>query len=165
MSNLKPEATDNSLRVRDKIFIGLGMTMIAASTTIWLLSEGLTPEFTKPSWAIASPGLTLLTLIIGFYLVLRGTKKLIKASVSRLDGTFEQFIVYRGTRWIVMKTALLILLILDFILSVIADEPETRHDQNSPITPSNPRDDAWDVASNHYYDKEPPPPFLKDDNG
>ena len=163
MSDLKLEATDNSLTVRDKIFIGLGMTMATLAGIIWLLSEGLTPAFAKQSWGIASPGLTLFTFIVGAYLVLRGTKKLIKFSVSRLDKTLEEFFIYRAIRWIGMKTVLLILFILDFIFSVIADTPEKTNTTNSTSHSSYPREDAWDVASNHYYEKEPPPPFLDDD--
>jgi len=161
MSNLKPDATDNSLHVRDKIFIGLGITMVAVSTIIWMLTIGLAPELTKPSWDIADPGLTLFTLIVGLYLVLHGTKKLIKALVSRLDSTLDEYILYRAIRWILFKVFWALLLIAGFFLSCIASSPSRRNNQtdtySSPI--SDRGDDAWDVASDHYYDKEPPPPF------
>ncbi len=137
--------------------------MVIVSSTIWFLTEALAPGYTKPTWDIASPGLTLLTLLVGSYLVLRGTKKLITTAVSRLDNTLERFMVYRVTRWIVIKAVLLVLLVLDFIFSVIADESKQNNTQNSPMPSKNTGEGAWDVASNHYYDKEPPPPFLKDD--
>ena len=151
MNKLKPEATEKTLRVRDKIFIGLGMTMAIVAVVI------------SQSEYSASPGLTWFTFIVGLYLVLRGMKKPLSTAVSRLDNTLERFMVYRITRWIVMKVVLLVLLILDFIFSIIADEPERNNTQNSPMPSKNTGEGAWDVASNHYYDKEPPPPFLKDD--
>ena len=151
MSNLKPEVTEKTLCVRDKIFIGLGMTMAIAALVI------------SQSEYAATTSLTWLTFIVGLYLVLRGMRKLITTTVSRLDKALDSFMVYRITRWIVMKAVLLILLVLDFIFSVIADEPKQNNTQSSPMPSKNTGEGAWDVASNHYYDKEPPPPFLKDD--
>ena len=148
------------LKRSEKIFTGLGVTMVIVSSTVWFLTESLAPDFTKPTWDIASPGLTLLTLLVGSYLVLRGTKRLINASVTRLDNSLKPFVAYRIPRWFVMKAALIDLLILEFIFSAIGgDTPDENNAQNSPIPSSSPREGAWDVASDHYYDKEPPPPF------
>jgi hypothetical protein len=161
MSSLRPETTEKALRVRDKIFIYLGMTMVTLAGIIWLLSEGLTPAFTRPSWDIASPGLTLLTLLVGSFLVLRGTKRLINAAMSRLDSSLEGFILYRTLRWVFIKMFWAIRLTIGFILSCIGNAPARRNNQpdsnSSPICDRG--DGVWDVASDHYYDKEPPPPF------
>ena len=149
------------LKRSEKIFTGLGVTMVIVSSTVWFLTEALAPGYTKPTWDIASPGLTLLTLLVGSYLVLRGSKKLINAAVSRLDSSLERFTLYRALRWILIKVFWALLLIVGFLLSCIGNAPARRNDQadssNSPI--SDRGDGAWDVASDHYYDKEPPPPF------
>ncbi|PCJ88311.1 MAG: hypothetical protein COA54_03335 [Thiotrichaceae bacterium] len=149
------------LKRSEKIFTGLGVTMVVVSSTIWILTEALAPNLTKPAWDIASPGLTLLTLLVGLYLVLRGTKRLINATVSRLDRSFEDFLLYRALRWILIKVLWALLLIVGFLLSCIGNAPTRRNNQtdssNSPICDRG--DGAWDVASDHYYDKDPPPPF------
>jgi len=161
MSNLKAETTKKSLRVRDKFLIGLGGTMVIVSGGIWVITIALAPEYTKPTWDIADPGLTLFTLIAGVYLVLRGAKMLIKKAVSRLDKSLEGFFLYRSLRWILIKVFWALLLITGFLLSCIGNAPTRRNNQtdgsSSPICDRG--DGAWDVASDHYYDKEPPPPF------
>jgi len=161
MNNLNPEATEKSLLLRDKIFIGLGGTMVIVSGGIWIITIALAPEYTKPTWDLADPGLTLFTLIAGIYLVLRGTKKLIKTAVSQLDKSLERFFLYRGLRLIMIKAFWALLLIIGFLLSCIGNAPTRRNNQidsrSSQICDRG--DGAWDVASDYYYDKDPPPPF------
>ena len=161
MNNLNPEATEKSLLLRDKIFIGLGGTMVIVSGGIWIITIALAPEYTKPTWDLADPGLTLFTLIAGIYLVLRGTKKLIKTTVSRLDKSLERFFLYRWLRLIMIKVFWALLLIISFLLSCIGSAP-TRHNNqidNRSSQSCDRGDGAWDVASDYYYDKDPPPPF------
>lgn len=159
MSNLKPVKTEQSLRVRDKIFIGLGMTMVVVTATIWLQAEVLIPDFTKPTWDLASPGLTLLTFIIGSYLVLRGMKKVIKTTVAKIDSALDRYIAYRAIRWIILTAIIIIFTVIGFLFSLISNESSSHNDRASPDPLPDCRDGAWDVASDHFYDKEPPPPF------
>ena len=151
-------ATQSEPRIKlkrsEKIFTGLGLTMVIVSSGIWFFTEALAPDFTKPSWDIASPGLTLLTFLVGLFLVLRGMKRLINASVSQLDNSLESFVVYRMSRWIFIKTLLLVLHVLEFVFSSIG-----RSTPGADNTNDTRKDGAWDVASDHFYDKKPPPPF------
>jgi len=159
----KYSQADNRINLirSEKIFTGLGATMVVVSSTIWILTEVLAPDFTKPSWDIASPSLTFMTLLVGLYLILRGTKRLINATASRLDSSLDGLLLYRALRWIVIKVFWALLLIVDFFLSCIGNAPTRCNNQtdsrSSPICDRG--NGAWDVASDHYYDKEPPPPF------
>ena len=147
MNNLKLEATEKTLRVRDKIFIGLGMTM---AIVVLVISQ---------SDYAASPGLTWLTFFVGLYLVLRGMKKVIKTTVSKIDSTLDRYIAYRAIRWIILTAIIIIFTVIGFLFSLISNESSSNNDQASPDPLPDRRDGAWDVASDHFYDKEPPPPF------
>ena len=144
----------------EKIFTGLGLTMVSISTSIWLASEVFIPYLTVPTWDIASPGLVLLTFIVGTYLFLRGTKRLIFVFISNLDNALKSFVAYRATRWLTKKMLLILLGILAFIFSIPDDEStpiDSKKSETSPICDRG--HGAWDVASDHYYDNDPPPPF------
>jgi len=153
------------LKRSEKIFTGLGMTMVVVSLSIWILTEALAPDFTKPTWYIASPGLTLLTLLVGLYLVLRGTKRLINSAVSRLDMALECFIVYRAVRWLILNIIFVTLTIIAFILEGTFGNSSSSGKSkdsilNKPTTPKPEGSEAiWDVGSDHHYDNKPPPPF------
>ena len=147
MSDLKLEATDNSLPVRDKIFIGLGMTMIFVALVIFQT------EIT------ASPALTLITFVVGLYLILRGMKKVIKTTTSKIDRALDRYFAYRALRWIILTAIIIIFTVIGFLFSLISNESASHNDQASPGALPDRKDGAWDVASDHFYDKEPPPPF------
>jgi len=78
MSTLNESLSEKILLVRDKIFISLGLTMVVVALIIFQ---------TKIT---ASTGLTWITFFVGLYLVLRGMKKLIYYTVSRIDKIFER---------------------------------------------------------------------------
>ena len=157
MTRATQSETRIKLTLREKIFTGLGLTMVVVSSGIWFFTEALAADFTKPTWAIASPGLTLLTLLVGSFLVLRGTKRLLKFTVSRLDKNLKPFVIYRITRWITIKALLVVLGVIAFFFAGNGSALTRKNSQSSPL--SDRRDGAWDVASDHFYDKEPPPPF------
>ena len=107
----------------------------------------------------ASPSLTWLTFIVGLYLVLRGMKKVIKTTMSQIDSVLDRYYAYRAFRWIILTAIILIFTVIDFLFSLISNESSSHNDHASPGALPDRRDGAWDVASDHFYDKEPPPPF------
>ena len=117
MSKLKPDTTEKTLRVRDKVFIGLGMTMVIITSLIALVSNA------------ASPGLHLLTFIAGLLLVLHGTKQLIKEQVSRLDHKLEPYIAYRLTRWVTKGVYLVSVFVITAVFFFLFDDDDSPHDQ------------------------------------
>ena len=148
MSNLKPEATEKTQRVRDNVFIGLGMTMVIVTSLIALTSNA------------ASLGLLLTTFIVGLLLVLHGIKQLVINQIIKLDDKFEPYIAYRLTRWLTVTALTVTVFVISAIFFFLFDDDSAPNETKVDHFAGTDSDGIWDASDKHYYDQKPPPPFF-----
>lgn len=160
MSTLKSITNGYSLKRREKVYMGLGATLVLVAGVIALLSYVIAPIISGSPWVIASSGLHLLAFVVGSLLVLYGIKNLIKSIIIQLDHSYSKFFVYRIARWFLVRFYSIVAFVLSVIFLVwINDSSPGRRGTFKNREENRTVDDMWDLHPQHYYDKDPPPPF------